>query len=71
MKLTILRRIPQKLLSRFLETNDLHSVTETAKLIGKDNKTVYYHIKVKNLKAIRKYGMVLVTGESINEFLKK
>lgn len=71
MKLATLRRIPQQLFTRFLETNDLHSVTETAKLIGKDAKTVYYHIKVKNLESVRKYGKVLVTGRSINEFLKK
>lgn len=71
MKLAALRRIPKRLFRGFTETNDFHSVTETAKILGKDAKTIYYHIKVGNLQAVHKYGMVLVKGESINEFLKK
>ena len=48
-----------------------YSVTQTSKILGKDSKTVYYHIRVGHLQTIKKYGMVLVTGESINAFLKK
>jgi len=71
MNIATLRRIPQRLFSKALKGNDLHSVSETAKMLNRDTKTIYYHIKVGNLRKVRKYGMVLVTGESINEFRKK
>ena len=69
MKLPNIRTITQKLFPRY-ETDDLHSITETAKLVNRDVKTVYYHVYKGHLEVIRKYGLTLVKGESINEFLK-
>lgn len=71
MKRAIFRRIPQPFLNFILRRDDLHSVSETAKMLDKDAKTIYYHIKVGHLTTIKRYGLLLVKGESIRKLQEK
>lgn len=50
---------------------NLFSVMEASKLLELNVKTVYYHIKCGHLETTKWHGLILVKGESINEFLKK
>lgn len=58
-------------LTRKSRSARLFTVQEVAKFLDKDDKTIYYHIRVGNLEVDRRYGKSLIKESSLNEFIKK
>lgn len=61
---------PLGVLTKLFRHDRLLSVKEAAELIGRDEKIIYYHIRVKNLPSEEYHGKLLVKETDL-EFLKK